>query len=207
MNDLIKKTIMSQYANSPRLMYIIESFTDAIDPSQFTQDFFDVVMNLNTAQGFGLDIWGRIVGIPRAVSYPNPEGEYFGFEDGFYPFGDRPFYSNVGGNSAWELGDDAYRQIILVKAFANIIYATAPNINKLIKMIFKGKGYYQIIGDMQANYVFEYILTPFERFLLTETTLMPRPCGVLVGIQEVDVDNYFGFYGSGFKPFDQGVFA
>lgn len=207
MNDLVKKTIMSQYANSPRLMYIIDSLFDAIDPSRFAQDFFDVAMNLDTAQGIGLDIWGRIVGVSRAVSYPNPEGEYFGFKDGFYPFGDRPFYSNSGGNSAWELADDAYRQMIMIKAFSNIIYATAPNINKLMKMIFRGKGYYQIIGDMQANYVFEYTLSPFERFLLTETTLIPRPCGVFVGIQEMDIDNYFGFYGSGFKPFDQGVFA
>src|SRR5690625_36672 len=130
MNELVRKTIMSQYANSPRLMAIIEALADAIDPSEFTEEFYTLVMSIPTAKGFGLDIWGRIVGVSRTVRYPNPAEDYFGFEDGFYPFGQAPFFSGSSEAGAWDLPDDAYRQLILIKAISNIAYATAPNINR-----------------------------------------------------------------------------
>lgn len=207
MNELVRKTIMSQYANSPRLMAIIEALADAIDPSEFTEEFYSMVMSIPTAKGFGLDIWGRIVGVSRTVRYPNPAEDYFGFEDGFYPFGQAPFSSGSGEAGAWDLLDDAYRQLILIKAISNIAYATAPNINRIIKQIFRGTGYYLAEGDMQGTYVFEYILTPFEHFIFTETDILPRPCGVEINFREVDVSGVFGFYGSGLQPFNQGVFA
>lgn len=207
MNELVRKTIMSQYANSPRLMAIIEALADAIDPSEFTEEFYTLVMNIPTAQGFGLDIWGRIVGVSRTVRYPNPAEDYFGFEDGFYPFGQAPFSAGSSEAGAWDLLDDAYRQLILIKAISNIAYATAPNINRIIKQIFRGTGYYLAEGDMKGAYVFEYILTPFERFIFTETNILPRPCGVEISFREVDVSSVFGFYGSGLQPFNQGVFA
>jgi len=61
----IEDTIASQYANSPRLMLIIQELHNAIDPTKNIQDFYRLIWNLETAQGAGLDIWGRIVGINR----------------------------------------------------------------------------------------------------------------------------------------------
>lgn len=203
----IQQTIMSQYANSPRLLRIINDLWGAIDPTKFNEDYFNLIMSIPTANTQGLDIWGRIVGIGRTVYFPNPEGEYFGFEDGFYPFNERPFSAAGNENDAWELADDAYRQLILIKAMSNIIYATAPNINILMRAVFGKSCYFLLTGHMEGRYVFEFYLNQFERHIVYNTDILPRPCGVDVSIIiDLDEANIFGFYGSGLQPFGQGTF-
>jgi len=204
---MINQTIMSQYANSPRLLSIINTVSDALDPSKFTNDFYRLIMNIPTANSHGLDIWGRIVGISRTVSFPNPQGEYLGFSDGFYPFNERPFSGSGSESDTWELADDAYRELILIKALSNIIYATAPNINRLLETVFDGVCYFLITGPMDARYVFEFDLSPYQRHIVYNTDILPRPCGVLISIIiNADTDGIFGFSGSGLQPFNQGVF-
>lgn len=205
--SLVSKTVMSQYANSPRILSMINTLGDALDLSQLNRDFYDMVVNVNTARGVGLDIWGRIVGVSREINAANPEGEYFGFADGFFTFGDRPFSSGGSGADVWKLGDTAYRDLIFLKAMANIVYATAPNINALLRYVFRGNSYYMPRGNMTASYVFEFILTPFERHIVYNTDILPRPCGVLLDYIELDADTTFGFFGSGLQPFNQGTFA
>lgn len=202
---MIEKTIMSQYANSPRLMRIITSLWDGIDPTKFTEDFYRLVMNIPTAVGFGLDIWGRIVGIGRTVTFPDPQDEYFGFADGFFPFNTRPFSSAGGSASSWELSNDAYRELILMKALSNIVYATAPNINALMRSMFTGPAYCLITGHMQMKYVFEFELTPYQQYLVYNSGILPRPCGVEISVQ-ISPRVLFGFNGSGLQPLGQGVF-
>lgn len=183
MTPLIKSTILSQYANSPILMRLIGDLTDAIDPSANIEQFYKLVMNLHTAKGFGLDVWGRIVGIDRNIGITDVKGEYFGFAGGFYPFNNRPFRG--GNEKSGGLSDIAYRNLIIMKALANIIYATAPNINKLLKIAFNGRRcYYLITGPMQAQYVFEFKLTVLERFIVRSMNILPHPCGVKVDIVE-----------------------
>jgi hypothetical protein len=204
---MIEKTIMSQYANSPRLMSIISGLWTAIDPEKFTGDFYRLVMDIPNANTYGLDIWGRIVGIGRTVTFVNPAGEYLGFEDGFYPFGERPFSAPGSGTDTWELTNDAYRELILLKALANIVYASAPNINALMRAMFAKPCYFLITGHMQGRYVFEFDLSPYQHHLVFNTDILPRPCGVDVSIIiSADPSGIFGFYGSGFQPFGQGVF-
>lgn len=204
---MIEKTIMSQYANSPRLLHIITSLWEAIAPEKFTEDFYELVMSIPNANGFGLDIWGRIVGIGRTVTFVNPDGEYFGFEEGFYPFNERPFSAPGSGTDTWELTNDAYRELILMKALSNIVYATAPNINALMRAMFSGPCYCLITGHMQMRYVFEFNMTAYQRHLVYNTDILPRPCGVEISIIiSADPSGIFGFDGSGLQPFGQGVF-
>lgn len=206
-DSLIGKTIMSQYANSPRLMHIIKTVAGAINPDKFTDDYYRLIMSIPTANSHGLDIWGRIVGIGRTVRFANPEGEYFGFSDGFYPFNQRPFSAAGSESDAWELSDDAYRELIIMKAMANIVYASAPNINALLRAVFDKPCYFLITGHMDVSYVFEFNLTAYERHLVYNTDILPRPCGVLVSIIiNADVNNIFGFSGQGLQPFNEGTF-
>ena len=58
----LKDTVISQYAHSPVMLSLIQSWNDAIDTAADLQAFYDTVWNVSTAQGFGLDIWGAIVG-------------------------------------------------------------------------------------------------------------------------------------------------
>lgn len=201
----IEDTIMSQYANSPRLMGIITSLWNALDPNKFTNDFYNLVMDIPSANGYGLDNWGRIVGIGRTVNFVNPAGEYLGFTDGFYPFNERPFSAPGSGTDTWELTNDAYREIILLKAMSNIVYATAPNINALMRSMFNDPCYCLISGHMQMQYIFEFELSAYQRNLVYNTEILPRPCGVEINII-TNAGAIFGFDGSGLRPFGQGVF-
>lgn len=87
----VEKTIISQYANSDRLAGIIRAFAKDVDQTATLDAFYNLVMNLDTAQGYGLDCWGRIVGVNRVLQVTNTD--YFGFAEAgdALPFGDARF--------------------------------------------------------------------------------------------------------------------
>lgn len=206
---MIKETIQSQYANSPKLLTLIEEFSSVINQDTNIEQFKKLVWNIHTAKGFGLDIWGRIVGVTRNVNTADTEGEFFGFTKGFTPFDNAPFTGQGTQFGSYKLRDDMYRQLIMIKAFANIVYATAPNINKFLNYIFgkRGKAYFLITGHMKARYYFDFILSPLEKKIVYELNLLPRPCGVLIEYMEIDSSSIFGFDNTGYQPFDMGTFA
>lgn len=74
----VKETVISQYADSPVICRLISRFDECIDPRADRRRFYDTVWNVSTAQGFGLDIWGAIVGIGREVMIA-AQDEYIGF--------------------------------------------------------------------------------------------------------------------------------
>ncbi|MGE8128998.1 DUF2612 domain-containing protein [Methylobacterium sp. NPDC080182] len=87
-----RETILNQYANSDRIVGLIETFFDALDQTENFDAFHDNIWNLNTAAGYGLDIWGRIVGVNRVLQIVNVG--WFGFVEalpGSLPFGDAQF--------------------------------------------------------------------------------------------------------------------
>lgn len=63
----VQKTILSQYACSPTINALIAAWNQAFDPSAWINDWYDKIWNLDTAQGYGLDVWGRIVGVERVL--------------------------------------------------------------------------------------------------------------------------------------------
>ena len=93
----ISATIQSQYAASPKIIALAQGFADLIDPEADARLFYDSVFNIDTAQGVGLDIWGRIVGLGRTAEMVTKLGvTYFSFYSQGVPngrgFDDRPFY-------------------------------------------------------------------------------------------------------------------
>ena len=203
----IKDTIMSQYAHSPVILAIIDGINDAIDPQYFLEDFYDLVYRLSTAKGFALDIWGQKVGVSRTAPITNPDSRKFGFKPAFEPFNTYPFAS-TGKYSSYQLPDSQYRELIVFKAAANIIYATAININAFLKMLFPNRrSYYLITGHMTATYVFEFTPNAFEKAMIYNLNILPRPCGVGISYREDITSDPFGFYGSELSNFNNGVFA
>lgn len=75
---------MRQYATSPIIQARVANRDSYFDPTAWQQELYDVVLNLDTAQGFGLDIWGRIVGLPngRNLTVPVTGTKYLGFREG-----------------------------------------------------------------------------------------------------------------------------
>lgn len=202
----IKDTIMSQYAHSPAILGIIGGINDALDPQYFIDDFYEYIYRLSSAKGFGLDIWADKVGVSRSAPMANPDSRTFGFNQTFEPFNTYPF-SDGGQFSSYTLPDGDLRTLIIIKAATNIIYATAFNINTLLRLVFPGKrAYYNITGHMTAEYVFEFTLSPIERLIVYTFNMLPMPCGVGISYREIDPNRIFGFNGSGLNTFNNGVF-
>lgn len=184
-------TLLSQYAQSPIIVALIQAMNGAIDPGADVSNFLATVWNVNTAQGFALDIWGRIVNIPRTITIPDST-DYFGFDEALpdaEPFDQAPFYNGPRGGTLYTLTDDAYRVLILTKALANISSFTGQSMNALLNFMFNGQGtergscyVLETATPMQIQYVFNFALKSWEAAVLEQASLMPRPAGVGVTI-------------------------
>ncbi len=207
----VKDTLMSQYANSPAIVGIIEGIADALDPEHTAEEFYSMLWRLSSATSWGLDIWGRIVGVNRNVQMSDPDAITFGFKtdpvsQNFTPFNVAPFSAGGAKFNTYRLPDNLYKELIIIKAASNILYATAPNINKYLQMIFTEKVYYYITGHMTAKYIFEFELTAVQRLIVYTLKLLPEPCGVLISYEEKPIAGVFGFDGTEYETFDHGVF-
>lgn len=208
----VERTIISQYANSPTITQLVRNMNAYLDPRADFDAFYNFVWNVDTAQGFGLDIWGRIVNIRRELQLPNAP-DYFGFKDalpGSQPFDQAPFYDGTpAATQTYLLADDAYRKLILAKALANIAAANAPSLNQLLQNMFadRGRCYVNDMGGMEFRYTFEFDLTPQEYAIVTQSGVLPRPSGVNAILFQSALP-LFGFSeaGQSAAPFGQGVF-
>lgn len=209
----IKDTILSQYANSPTILALINSINDAIDPQVNIDDFYNKVWNITTAEGFGLDIWGRIVNVSRILYVP-VIGKNLGFEEGgtidFDPFGQSKFYSGSTVSSNYALSDAAFRVLILVKALSNISKTSISVYNKILMQLFPGRGnaYVSDTGNMTARLTFEFDLEPFEIEILKQSGAFSNPTGVGFDIMDVVIPYTFSFAEAGVSAagFNNGVF-
>lgn len=181
-----KQTIISQYGNSPRLLSMIQTMQDSIDPSADIDNFYNLVVDLDTAWGFGLDIWGRIVGVNRVLNVA-PVGNYLGFKEGqtivqdYQTFDHGVFYDGPE-TGAYVLSDDAFRLLIFVKALANISDGSPFTYNKLLSLLFNQKVYCVETGPFAVTYIFEHTLEPYQVAILANNSVVPRPNGVTITI-------------------------
>lgn len=209
-------TILSQYATSPTITALIDFFNQNIDPSADIDTFYNVVWNVETAVGVGLDVWGKIVNVSRELQIATNQA-YFGFDEaysaatsttGVQPFNQAPMYDGPLATSTYTLADDAYRKLIMVKALANITDCTSQSLNKLLRYLFSGEGRCYVVdtGGMQVRYVFEFTLTDVEQAIMLNSGAVPRSAGVLVSVMQISPSTTFGFAEAGLQPFGQGVF-
>lgn len=131
-------TVLSQYANSDVLMRLVTNFAGYVDQTSNLEAFFDLIWNVDTAQGYGLDVWGRIVGVGRILQVS--VGKNLGFEEmgslDADPFDQSPFYDGAALTQAYRLSDLAYRKLIFAKALANISDGSIPSINQILINLF-----------------------------------------------------------------------
>ncbi len=210
------KTVISQYKNSPILNRMLYNMQQYFDPTANLEKFYDYVWNVATAQGFGLDTWGRIVGVTRYIKIPSVD-DFFGFSKddntnnyktfGYGIFNDGNFNEISGSTKVVALADDAFRVLILTKAASNISNCSAPSINQSLTNLFKGRGkaWVNDIGGMTIIYNFDFILEPFEVSIIKYGDVLPRPAGVLLLGNSV-YERKFGFSPSSSQTFNNGTF-
>lgn len=185
--NYLGKTVQKEFSNSATLLALLADFDQWVDMDKFTADFLAYVWDISTAQGFGLDIWGRILGQSRYLQIEQSPGDNFGFNIGaapgtqWKPWSQAPFYGGqAAGTVAFPLQDEYYRQLLLVKAAANIATCDCPSINALMRAMFGSRGRcyvgYDFDTPMHVGYHFEFFPTAVERSII-ESGLFPQPAG------------------------------
>ena len=203
-DELAEKTIQSQYGASPHILGIVEAAAKQLDPTGDIKTFYDKVFNPLTAEGVGLDVWGRIVGASRYLTVNNED--FFGFYGSqLNPFNNAPFYVS-GDTDRFRLTDSAYRDLIFLKAAANIGNATLPSIKEILTSLFEKPVLVMNIGEMKIRIVFTFYLSAYQLALLREYGILNVGAGVNMEYYQIDPDQTFGFNGSGLLPFNQGIF-
>ena len=182
-------TIISQYANSPVLDALILSYNAAVDETENLENFYDMIWNLATAVGYGLDVWGRIVGVARVLRIPG-NVDYFGFNEAapsWSGFGQGGFYSGGGISTNYLLTDDQYRVLIFAKAAANISDGSIPTLNKILLGLFARRGVTYVVDglDMSLTYTFKFVLTPVDLAIIQTSGVLPNPAGVVINIAQI----------------------
>ena len=176
--DDYRKTIISQYSNSPTLTYLIDRFNEWLDPAADVAGFLAQIWTLETCAGVWLDLWGRILGVSRYLRWP-AAGKYMEFaEADGATWGSLPFYSDPGSPLA-ALSDSSYRALLLAKRLAMLTPTTAAGINAVLKLLLPGHTVYVTDPcDMTAEIHVSGPLSLTERAILTQTKILPWPAGV-----------------------------
>lgn len=171
--------IISQYTTSPKMNALFDLFQRGMDANNEIDSIFYNLVDLNTATGTSLDIWGRILGISRTLKTDD-------------------------GQIVWD--DEDYRFLLWYKAASNIGSSDAKTIKKMLKTLFGDDLYLVDFQDMSIRIVFDFYLTDTQSAMLKYYGLLNRGAGVGWDYYQIDLDKTFGFDGSGLQPFNQGIF-
>ena len=206
----IAETVQSQYATSKRMRAVIDAFWQAINPKSDIDLLYRKLVNPRTADGWGLDIWGRIVAIGRSYLAVEDDTPYFGFDppegvknERLNSFGNAPFYKQIMGKV--RLADTMYRTYVFLKALINISNSSLASLNQAVKLLFPD-------ADIQILHTGTMVLRVLVLSPLSESdkaaldNLSWIPAGVGLEMYQV-VTPTFGFAGTGLKNFNNGTFA
>lgn len=171
--------LQSQYSASPHILALCEGFQSQLDASPQLDLIFDDIININTATGVSLDLWGRILAIPRTLNTKDAQ-------------------------ITWP--DETYRFLLLYKALANISSADAETQNRLLTELFEQNVYVLDNQNMTIRVVFEFFPTQEQAAILNNYGLLTRGAGVGWEFYQIVPEETFGFDGSGLQPFNQAPF-
>lgn len=208
----------TQYRDSEKLLAMISAFVGEMTEVQSAA--FDVLarMNIDNATGWGLDVIGRILGLPRPLIAAG-SFDYFGFSgaSGAKPFGwlgipaiggrFASIFSPLTGNTP--LDDVDYRILLRAKAIRNRTDATPESVLIVIREAFPDISPVSIVEGPTAEVriVFGRLLSTIEKGLLLGTDIIPVPICVEASLIESEGEDAFGFAGSVGTGFDSGTFA
>jgi len=135
------KTIYTQYnRNVSNIATLVNYYHESLDLTADFDGFYDNFFNIDTATGYWLDVWGRIVGIDRYITVLS--GQFFGFDEATdaLPFNQGVFYNGNPAASTITLNDTDFRRVIKAKAMVNISSNSIPDINAILAFFYDGRG-------------------------------------------------------------------
>ena len=203
--DLLR-AILWQYDGAPGLQTILTE-KDAwyeVNQTQFWTDWSRDVFNLQTANDFGLTVWGLILGLQLSIALPGTgDRPAWGFGVHNQNFGRGNFGRRSDGVSA--LTVEQKRQLLRLRYFQLISDGSIPFINFTLREVFgAGNGYVLDGEDMTITYVFPLPLPSAVRIMIERNDLLPRPAGV--GINTVILARETFGFGVFYRNFNNGTF-
>lgn len=185
--NLIQNVIW-QYENAENLKGLISQKEDWYNENlkQFWEKIVTDFLNINTANDWGLNLWGQVLQISRTI--------------------------NVNGVLT-NISTELYRRLVLGKLSLIKMNGTVPEINRYLNFIFKDYKSENSLGaivrdnyDMSITYILNFEPTEEELALIYSRTFLPMPAGVQDKIYILEEKNIFGFYDTGFQPWGQAPF-
>lgn len=178
--------IISEYANSSKIDDLILSFNEATDQTVNFENLYDLIWNIATAVGYGLDVIGRIVNVKRTIPIPG-SATYLGMEeaDSWTGFGQGILYSGGGTTTNFTLSDPDYRTLIYAKAASNITDGSIPSVNQILLTLFPFRGACYVADGLNMNltYTFGFQLNPVELAIVQFSGVLPTAAGVVPNVQ------------------------
>lgn len=176
-----------QYDNAVNLTSLM-NFKDnflTICVQNFWEDFFQNIFNIQTANTFGLELWGETLGIARP-QYTNSDNEIVYFTD------------------------NMYRKLLLASILKFNSNSSVASINDFLRFFFGSENkpvLFKNNYDMTAEIVFYYLPTLEDMAVFNNPDFLPLPTGVEIKKTIIDQNSIFGFNGSGLTGFNTGTFV
>lgn len=153
------RAILWQYEDAEKLKALIQAKQDWYEKNQtqFWSDWFSNVFNVDTANDFGLAVWGRILDVGLGLNVESTIGlPHFGFGIHHQNFNNGPFARATNGEQA--LSTDQKRLIIKLRYFQLISRGAVTEINQFMGELFSpyGSVYVRDGLDMTMTYVFKF---------------------------------------------------
>lgn len=179
--------ITSEHANKPKyvawMTVLLKPFIDAINLNRSIKSAFFI----DTATGIQLDTIGKWLNLPRQVDFQPTDG------------------------SSSILTDKYYRIALKAKIVKNLWKGTIEDFYNMWQILFEGEDLQVYLAD---NQTMDYVVVTWDSTtadsmisdLLRNGYLIPRPAGLGILYNDLNADEIFGFDGSDFQPFNQGVF-
>jgi hypothetical protein len=179
--DLVR-ALLWQHDNATALRSLIESKQDWYNTNQatFWANWYRDVFNIDTANDFGLSVWGRILNVGLGLQVDSTIGiTHFGFGTYHRNFNNGNFARATSGEQA--LSTDQKRLIIRLRYYQLISRGTVVEINEAMARIFGDLGQVFVRDPLDMSkitYVFKFTPSSRVRLILDRMNLLPRPSGI-----------------------------
>ena len=178
----LTRALLWQHDNAQALRTLIEKKQAWYNTNQrdFWERWYRDVFNVDTANNFGLAVWGRILDVSLGLQVDATVGiPHFGFGVHHRNFNNGPFARATSGEQA--LSTDQKRLIIRLRYYQLISRGTVTEINEAMARIFGdlGQVYVRDPLDMsKITYVFKFNPSSRVRLILDRMQLLVRPSGI-----------------------------
>ncbi|MFN6885292.1 DUF2612 domain-containing protein, partial [Proteus mirabilis] len=154
-SDLLQ-AILWQYENADKLKSLAHFKADYFHQSTvlFWQNWYRDIFNIDTANDFGLAVWGRILDVPLGIDISPSEKTKIGFG-----FGKKKanFNANFRRNTDYTLSLtlDQKRMLIRMRYFNLTQSPTVTNINQFLKRFFwRGESKVFVLDPFDMTYMY-----------------------------------------------------